>query len=209
MKVRSINTGLAGTAALLAMLLAALPSFGQDPARLQISGLEKLAAKASEVVDVNLDGSMLKLASKFIDEDEDKEDVELRQMLQNLKGIYVKSFEFEKEGEYTEADVNAIRSQLHAPAWARLVSVRSKKQGDNAEVYLMGSESNIQGLAIIAAEPKELTVVNIVGPIDIDKLSKLSGHMGVPNIKVEGDNAEVNLKRGAARKEAKSDDKKP
>ncbi len=200
MKARKINAGFPGVAAVLAMLLAALPTFGQDPARLQISGLEKLAAKASEVVDVNLDGAMLKLASKFIDEDEDKEDVEVKQMLQNLKGVYVKSFEFEKEGEYTDADVEAIRAQLHAPAWARLVSVRSKRQGDNAEVYLMGSESNIQGLAIIAAEPKELTVVNIVGPIDIDKLSKLSGHMGVPDIKVE---------RSGARKEAKSEDKKP
>ncbi len=201
MKGRKVYAGLASTAALLAMMLAALPSFGQDPARLQISGLEKLAAKASEVVDVNLDGSMLKLASKFIDADEgEKDDFELKQMLQNLKGVYVKSFEFEKEGEYTEADVEAIRAQLHAPGWARLVSVRSKKQGDNADVYLMGSESNIQGLAIISAEPKELTVVNIVGPIDIDKLSKLSGHMGVPDIKVE---------RGAAHKEAKSEDKKP
>lgn len=199
MKAGKISAQLSCLTAVLAMLLAALPTFGQDPARLQISGLEKLAAKASEVVDVNLDGSMLKLASKFIDEDEDKEDVDVKQMLQNLKGVYVKSFEFEKEGEYTDADVEAIRSQLHAPTWARLVSVRSKKQGDNAEVYLMGSESNIQGLAIIAAEPKELTVVNIVGPIDIDKLSKLSGHMGVPDISVE---------RGGAHKEAKSEPKK-
>jgi Domain of unknown function (DUF4252) len=201
MKARTKNAGLPGTAALLAIFLAALPAFGQDQARLHISGLEKLAAKASEVVDVNLDGSMLKLAAKFINQDEDeKDDVELKQMLQNMKGIYVKSFEFEKEGEYSDADVDAIRSQLRAPAWSRIVSVRSKKEGDNAEVYLMGSESNVQGLAIIAADPKELTVVNIVGPIDLDKLSELGGHMGVPNIKLE---------RGAAHKEAKSDDKKP
>jgi hypothetical protein len=200
MKARTIHSEFAGITAVLVMILAALPSFGQDAARLKISGLEKLAAKASEVVDVNLDGAMLKLASKFIDEDEDEEDVEVKKMLQNLKGIYVKSFEFDKEGEYTDADVDAIRAQLHAPTWARMVSVRSKKQGDNAEVYFMGSESNIQGLAIIAADPKELTVVNIVGPIDIEELSKLSGHMGVPYIKID---------KGAARKEAKGEDKKP
>lgn len=199
MKAGNINAKLAGPAAMLAMLVAALPSFGQDAARLRINGLEKLAARASEVVDVNLDGAMLKLASKFIDEDEDQEDLDVKKMLQNLKGIYVKSFEFEKEGEYTDADVEAIRVQLHAPTWMRMVSVKSKKQGDNAEVYFMGSESDIQGLAIIAADPKELTVVNIVGPIDIEELSKLSGHMGVPAVKVE---------RSTARKEAKSEDKK-
>jgi hypothetical protein len=186
-------------AALLGLVFTALPAFGQEPARLRFSGLEKLAAKASEVVDVNLDSSMLRLASKFIDEDE-KDDAELRQMLQNLKGIYVKSFEFEKEGQYSEEDVEAIRLQLRSPAWSKIVSVRSKKEGDNAEIYLMGSESNVQGLAIIAAEPKELTVVNLVGPIDLDKLSELGGHMGVPNLKLE---------RGSPRRqEAKSGDKK-
>jgi Domain of unknown function (DUF4252) len=186
-------------AVLLGLVFAALPALGQDPARLRINGLEKLAAKASEVVDVNLDASMLKLASKFMDEDE-KDDAELRQMLQNLKGIYVKSFEFEKEGQYSEEDVEAIRSQLRSPAWSKIVSVRSSKDGDNAEVYLMGSESNVRGLAIISAEPKELTVVNLVGPIDLDKLSELGGHIGVPNLKLEHG--------GSPHQEAKSDKKK-
>ena len=78
--------------------------------------------------------------------------------------------------------------------------MKSKKQGDNAEVYFMGTESNIQGLAIIVTDPKELTVVNIVGPIDIEELSKLSGHMGVPYIKID---------KSPAHKEAKGEDKKP
>ncbi len=185
--------------AILALALTPLPGRGQEPARLQIGGLEKLAAKASEVVDVNLDAPMLKLASKFMDSDE-KDDAELKQMLQNLKGIYVKSFEFDKEGEYSEADLDGIRSQLRAPAWSKIVSVRSKKEGENAEVYFLGTESNVQGLAIIAADPKELTVVNLVGPIDLDKLSELGGHMGVPKLKVE---------KKAATPEAKSGDKKP
>jgi Domain of unknown function (DUF4252) len=186
-------------AVLLGLALGAFPAFGQEPARLNISGLEKLAAKAAEVVDVNLDGSMLKLASKFVDQD-DSGGAEAREMLQKLQGIYVKSFEFEKEGAYSEADVEAIRSQLRAPAWMKVVSVRSKKDGENADVYLMGSENNVQGLAIIAAEPRELTVVNIVGPIDVNKLSEIGGHLGVPNIHIE---------RNATHPETKRSDKKP
>jgi hypothetical protein len=38
---------------------------GQD-ARVRISHLEKLAARAEEVVDVNIDGPMLQLATKFL-----------------------------------------------------------------------------------------------------------------------------------------------
>jgi hypothetical protein len=199
MRVQTYSVRRLAVAALLGLMLVPLSARAQDPARLRISGLEKLAAKASEVVDVNLDAPMLKLAAKFMDKD-DKDDSQLQQMLQNLKGIYVRNYQFDKEGEYSEADVEAIRSQLRSPAWSKIVSVRSKKEGENAEVYLLGSESNVQGLVIISADPKELTVVNLVGPIDLDKLSELGGHMGVPRLKVE---------KKPVKPEAKSGDKKP
>jgi hypothetical protein len=38
----------------------------------------------------------------------------------------------------------------------------------------------IAGMAVLVAESRELTVVNIVGPIDIEKLSQLEGHFGIP-----------------------------
>jgi hypothetical protein len=40
-------------------------------------------------------------------------------------------------------------------------------------------------LAIIATEPKQLTLVNIVGAIDLDTLSELGGHMGIPDVDVD------------------------
>jgi Domain of unknown function (DUF4252) len=168
------------------LIFAALPAIAQEPARLRISGLEKLAAKASEVVDVNLDGSMLSLASKFMDED-DEDEATTKQLIHDLKGIYVKSFEFEKEGQYTEADLDAIRAQLKAPGWIKTVDVRSTKDKETTEiyVYVMKTGDITQGLAILAAEPMELTVVNLVGPIDLEKLSSLGGHLGVPNLQLQ------------------------
>ena len=165
-----------------AMLLGtlSLPAFGQNP-RLDIKNLEALAKKASEVVDVNLDGSLLKLASKFMTDEDDQEALDV---IKNLKGVYVKSFTFEKPGDYSPADVDAIRSQLQAPAWSRIVSARSKHDGENAEIYLMTAADGgkVLGMAIICAEPTEFTVVNIVGPVDIDKLSQLEGKMGIPHL---------------------------
>jgi len=164
------------------MLLGTLsmPAFGQNP-RLDIKNLEALSKKASEVVDVNLDGSLLKLASKFMTDEDDREALGI---IKNLKGVYVKSFTFEKPGDYSPADVEAIRSQLQAPAWSRIVSARSKHDGENAEIYLMTAADggSVLGMAIICAEPTELTVVNIVGPVDIDKLSQLEGKMGIPRL---------------------------
>ncbi len=43
----------------------------------------------------------------------------------------------------------------------------------------------ITGLVIIAAEPRELTIVNLVGPIDLDRLAGLQGQFGIPKISTE------------------------
>jgi hypothetical protein len=101
----------------------------------------------------------------------------------------VKSFEFDKEGEYSQADLDAIRSQLTSSSWSRMVGVISKREGEISEIYMMTESGGkkILGLAILAAEPKELTVVNIVGPIDIEKLSSLEGKMGIPKMGLEKD----------------------
>ena len=181
------------------VLGASVPAVGQNP-RLKINNLEKLSSKAAEVVDVTLDESMLKLASKFLAAERDE--AEARELIKDLKGVYVKSFEFDKEGEYSQEDVEAIRSQLTAPGWTKVVGVRSKHDGDVAEVYLMTESNtrNILGLAIIAADPETLTVVNIIGPIDVDKLSALEGKMGIPRLDLE--------KGKASKKPAASHDEK-
>ena len=168
---------------MLATMVTGIPAWGQNP-KLQISHLDKLASKAAEVVDVTLDEPMLKLASKFIAADEDPDSADALQLVKDLKGVYVKSFEFYKEGEYSQADLDAIRSQLTASSWSKMVGVISKREGEISEVYMMTESGGkrILGIAILAVEPKELTVVNIIGPIDIEKLSSLEGKMGIPKM---------------------------
>ena len=172
------NWSLKFAAAVLAAASLALPARAQD---IKLISLEKLAAKAKETVDVTLDGQMLKWASKFMDKDKDN-DAEAKQIIQNLKGIYVRSYEFEKEGEYSLADVDDIRSQLQSPLWQHMVGVRSKKDGDNADVYVKMENGQVNGLVVIAADPHELTIVNLVGLIDPDQISSLGGEFGIPKM---------------------------
>lgn len=146
---------------------------------------DKLKDKASEVVDVTLDASMLQMASRFLS-DKDADEVKAKKLVSGLKGIYVKSFEFEKPGEYDMADVEALRAQVRGPNWARIVGVHSKKSGENSEIYLKNEGGQVTGLLIIAAEPKELTVVTISGSIDPAQLRDLGGHFGVPKMDVDG-----------------------
>jgi len=186
MNIRQAHAIALSCFAVVLALVTAGQAYGQNP-RIEIKQLDKLASKAAEVVDVTLDDSMLKLASKFVAADRDPDSADVQELIKNLKGVYVKSFEFDKEGEYSDADVEDIRAQLKSSAWSRMVGVRSKRDNELSEVYLMteAATQKILGLAIIAAEPKELTVVNIVGPIDIDKLSALEGKMGIPHMNLQ------------------------
>jgi len=148
-------------------------------ARLQIDQLDSLANKASETVDVKLDEHLMQMTAKFF-VSKDPDDAEIRDLIKGVKGIYVKSFTFEKAGEYSPAEVDSVMSQLRGGAWSKIIGVTSKKDGDNVEVYLNTAGDQINGLAVLSIEPKEFTVVNIVGPINLEKLVQLEGQFGVP-----------------------------
>ena len=148
-------------------------------ARLQIDQLDSLANKASETVDVKLDEHLMQMTAKFF-VSKDPDDAEIRELIKGVKGIYVKSFTFEKEGEYSPAEVDSVLSQLRGGAWSKIIGVTSKKDGDNVEVYLNTAGDQINGLVVLSIEPKEFTVVNIVGPINLEKLVQLEGQFGVP-----------------------------
>jgi hypothetical protein len=146
--------------------------------------LDRLASKASEVVDVTLDANLLQLAGRFLS-DKDADDAKVKKLIGGLKGIYVKSFQFDKAGEYQESDIEPFRAQLRSPAWSRIVGVRSQKSGENSEVYVKTDNNKIGGLAIVSTDPKQLTIVSIEGSIDPDELKELGGHFGIPKIDLD------------------------
>lgn len=148
--------------------------------------LDQLAGKAAEVVDVNMPASMLQFAGNFLN-NEKPDEAEVKKLVQNLKGICVRSFEFDSEGQYTDEDVKALRSQLQPPVWSSIVNVHSKRDKENVHVYFSTDKGTITGLAVIAAEPKELTFVHIDGVINPEQLAKLGGQFGIPKIEMPAD----------------------
>ncbi|HEX6649210.1 MAG TPA: DUF4252 domain-containing protein [Pyrinomonadaceae bacterium] len=168
--------------AVLLILSVAFVTKAQD-SRIQLSGLDHLAAKASQTVDVNIDERLVKIAARAFS-DKDIDEKKIKDLLTGVKGVYVKSFEFETDGQYSPADVELIRSQLRGPGWSRLVGVTSKKDG-NVEVYLLFQGEQVAGLAVLHTDDRELTVVNIVGPVDLDKLAALEGQLGIPDLEIE------------------------
>ena len=168
----------------LLAFFAVIPASAQQ-GKIHIDHLERLATRAVETVDVTIDEKLIALTGKFFKAERSPDEKLVKDIIKDLKGVFVKRFVFEKESEYTDADVETIRSQLNAPGWSKVVGVRSKRQGANVDVHIMTEESLIKGLAVLVVEPKALTVVNIVGPIDVEKLSELGGRFGIPILDLE------------------------
>ena len=143
--------------------------------------LDHLAAKASDSVDLSLNGGTLQFAAKFLN-DKDADEAKAKKLLAGLEGIYVRSYEFKKDGEWTQADADAVRNQLKAPEWSRMMGFKSAGDNETAEVYIRTENKKVTGVTILVTEPREFTVVNIAGNIDMDNLADLSGHFGVPKL---------------------------
>jgi hypothetical protein len=161
----TINHGL-----LLLALLTPSAALAQG-ARIQLDHLDRLADKAKETVDVAVDTAMLKETAGFLAR-KGTDTAKVQELIEDIKGIYVKSFRFDVPDAYAEADVEAIRNQVSGSGWSRIVGIRGKR-GELTEIYFWKERDTNGGLVVIAAQPNELTVVNIVGRVDLASLGAL------------------------------------
>jgi hypothetical protein len=138
---------------------------------------KQLADRAANYTEVSLDRKMLAFASRFMN---DKDDAEGKRIVEKLDGVYVRSYEFDKPGQYTTADLDAIRRQFDGPEWTSLVRTRSRDGSDDADIYMKLVNDEVQGMFILDAESKELNFVYISGPIRPEDLRDLSGNFGIP-----------------------------
>ena len=170
------------------LCFSALRGSAQD-AKLQLANLDKLSAKAARVTDVTLDGPLLQFAVNMIQkiDPEDEDVAQLQSIIKNLKGIYIKSFEFDEASQYSKADVDGIRSQLTSPRWSKIVQSIEKRHNEYDEIYVLKNGDHVGGVVILVAEARELTVVNLVGEVPMDKVGSLERHLA-PGEKQSGKN---------------------
>jgi hypothetical protein len=145
--------------------------------QLDLSLLDKLAARAKSSVNVTMDEDKLKFASGFLSNDDPKQST-AKSMVGGLKAINVRVFEFESPGQFSVSDLDAVRKQLQSPGWSKMIDV--KDRDESAEIYMFSKGKELGGITIIASEKKELAVVNIVGPVDLKTLGSLAGKFGIP-----------------------------
>jgi hypothetical protein len=163
------------TIAALVLVLIGLvvPAVAQNSQLPLPSPIEKeLAAKASNVTEVTLGKNMLAFAAKFMN-GKGEDDAATRKLIEGLDGIYVRDYEFDKEGEYSMEDIQKLRAYFETSDWSPIVRERDKKSGESTDVMMKVVNGETHGMFILDVEPKELSIVLILGPVKMEDLSKL------------------------------------
>ena len=187
-------------ATLLLSATLALRAFAQQPSPLPMPPqLEKdLAARASDVTEVTLNKNMLGFASKFM-HGKGEDDADIRQLIEGLDGIYVREYEFDKEGAYQPEELDQLRRAFATPDWTPIVHER-ERHGETTDILMKMVNGENKGMFILSAEPRELSIVLILGPIRVEDLGRLHGLAGLgalayvekdPHIKVKEKNKDT------------------
>lgn len=183
--VRIIERTAAAGLALTLCAAAAAAQQTEERGRLRLDHLDRLASQAEETVRIEIDATLIGWGCALLS-DKDPEERDIKEVCSGLKGVYVRGLEFKAAGQYAEADVNILREQLRGPGWTRIVDISSRDEGlEKAEVYAASVDGRVQGLALLFIDPKELTVINVVGAVDLDKLRRLGGVLNLPKITIE------------------------
>jgi hypothetical protein len=156
------------------LIAAAMPALAQQ--NFDFKSLDKIGANATGSTSITLEGDTLKLATGIFGGDTGP--------LRNLTGVYVRSFEFAKTGQYKEEDLAPLRAYVASLKWNKIVD--TKEADESSEIYVKPLPDNkLGGLAIISAEPKEVTVVFIAGSLNMSDIPKLSGNLGIPDLRYD------------------------
>ncbi len=139
---------------------------------------KELAARASNVTEVTLGKNMLTFAAKFMN-GKDKDEAATRQLIEGLEGIYVREYEFDKEGQYSMEEIEQLRKYFETSEWSPIVRERERKNGETTDVMIKLVNGETHGMFILEVEPKELTIVLILGPIRMEDLGRLKGIGGL------------------------------
>jgi hypothetical protein len=165
---------------IFAVIALAMPALAQTAQLPTPSPIEKeLAARASNVDEIKLDKSTLAFATNFTDNQKNNnplyrahEDA-TRNLIRSLDGIYVRDYEFDKEGQFTAEQIEQLRAYYESSEWTSIVRDRNRKTGESSDVMVKMVNGKSGGLFILDVEPKEISIVMLLGPVGLDDLSKL------------------------------------
>ncbi|MEZ5365283.1 MAG: DUF4252 domain-containing protein [Bryobacterales bacterium] len=167
---------------ILTLVLVA-PVWGLTGAKVDVDqpGLEK---KADEVVEVNLEGKSLEQGSRLLAIRQGMSG-SVKSLLTGLKGIYRRTYRFATGSDgYEEADISSIHERVMGEGWEQVIGVQDKNKREAVSVYSYTEGENVSGVFVVSSDPSEVTLVNIVGDVDLQTLVEAGESFGVPTMQI-------------------------
>lgn len=160
----------------LTIIAIALPLAAQEG--FDIKTLDKLGTNAKNKTNLTLEGDVLKLAAGVLSS---KSDASAKSLVDSLKGVYIRYFEYDRKGQYNEADLEPLRTFLKNAKWTRVME--SREDEESTDIFVLPEAGGkLGGVAIISTEPREVTVVYISGSLRPEDIGKLGGNLGIPDL---------------------------
>jgi len=163
-----------------AVALLLLPVVGAcQSAKLRLPDFQSLADKATDSVNISVSPWLLRMMTSLVDT-KDEDGAKTKEILGRIQSIDIRSYEFATDFAYSRTDIESVRRQLTGPGWTRLMQVHNREKGEDVDMYLSTENDRTTGFALIASEPREVTLINIVGSISAEDLPKIENYLHVP-----------------------------
>jgi hypothetical protein len=140
--------------------------------QLELPDFDHLRGKATETIDISL-GSFVFFLTRHAMDDEDLQSAAVRDLLKGVKSMRVRHYEFDDDFVYSRSELDDVRSQLAARGWNTLARIRDRRKNQEIDICVALENEKITGLAIVATEPREFTIINVVGKLDVAQVAAL------------------------------------
>lgn len=133
----------------------------------RISGHE-----AEKVMDLSL-GPLLLGIARMATED----DPETQAILQDLRGVRIRSYEWRQDTPALAARVDRIAAELGQQGWSPVVQINDKEE--RLHLLIKTRDERMQGMALVIMEQQELVLLNLMGSFDPDRTGEMVAGLGM------------------------------
>ena len=149
-----------------------LPACAAQTPALKVPSLAAMQRDSVDSVNFTLGPLALRFMG-FLGGDRDAHSTTEIKLFRGLHKVEIHSFEFAADHTYRQADLETLRSQLAAPGWRHVMQARDRGSDGDVDIYCAINQHKITRLVIIAAEPREFSLINITGAIEPDQIEML------------------------------------
>lgn len=173
--MKSLSVGIGWTAALAAGLLFTLNADPESSGRFNFDRLP-LPAGGGECVEVQVTSNLIRMAARLVE----RHEPDIAQLLRGLESVHVNVVGLDSQNRsQVRARFEALRTDLEAQGWQRVVNVRQAQEDVGVYLKTRGEEA-VEGVVVTVIEgDREAVLVNVVGDLRPEKFAEVGERLNI------------------------------